>query len=603
MRSPLRLTLWLAPLSLCACAAHYEGDPPGSDGGSPSTVDAGPAAHQPPAGRDALPGDPLTQACAPQNLVPIQFRQAHDADAVVALAMSYANGPATNLSPLSVGGKTKGYLFVDLAHEIGGFLVVRPSTGATSSEEEAEVRKVLAGIAPVSHPVVQPFKSWDGFDAAIATYDVGVGTGDDLKGRLNRIAESFLGNSVSGLFADGHASAGHQEGWRLQVEVLRRPDQTTLVLGALTTASKVGESGAKAVQRFLLGDVAGGSAPGHARNASKVQSDLGKSVKPKVDFLWVVDDSCSMNPHQTAVAHAADAFVARLKVSQVDYRIALVGTSYWQDNLQGAPAKNYGVVFGFTDQLDEFKGWLKQPCPLDDKTCLGSVQCTGVEKGVESAYDALLHPMGKAKALLPPPGLEEPEDPHRVRRGAKLVIIFVSDAGDQSNGEKKSSGAASDAKDGPYWDSKLGTWTQLFADLAKRPDLDGLMAAAILCSDNSCGETANPSLYDLLVQQTSGVQGAINDDKSVDATMQGIVDAAIGATGMALSKPPISASLKVVQGTPSPLCPQPTPQHPEHGYVYDAVSNRISFFGNCRPEAAGTSIAVSYQYWIDQGIE
>ncbi len=43
------------------------------------------------------------------------------------------------------------------------------------------------------------------------------------------------------------------------------------------------------------------------------------------------------------------------------------------------------------------------------------------------------------------------------------------------------------------------------------------------------------------------------------------------------------------------------PQHPTNGYVYDGVTNRISFFGDCRPTAVGNQIDVSYKYWIDQG--
>jgi hypothetical protein len=589
--------------ALCACNASTGNNNNGNkDTGGLTWVDGG--------STNIDYGDGVVgQACAPKNLVPIQFKQAREADALLALAMSYADGPTANLSPLTIGAQTRGYLFVDPSHEIGGFLAEHPSTGQTSSDEETKARGLLAKVAAVTKPVVQPFKSWDGFEAAIATYDFAVGGGDDLKGRLNAVAKILLGATVGGLFADGKASAGHKEGWRLQLEVVRRPNNTTIVLGALTTLSKVTGAGSDPVQRFLLRDVGGGSALGHALNISAVQCDEGKSTKPKIDFLWVVDDSCSMDPHQTAVARAADAFVGRLKISEVDFRVALIATSYWQDAFRADPtvvSKNYGVIKGFTSDLAEFKSWLKQPCPLTDKSCIGSEQCTGTEKGIESAYDALLNPKNGATALLPTPGPEDQPDPKRLRRGAKLVLIFVSDAGDQSHGEAKyvvgsSPPPASDATDGPWFDKALGTWPDIFAKIAARPDLDGMMAGAILCSDGSCGETKNPSLYDVLVQQTSGVQGDIMDDASVDATMQGIVDAAIGATGMQLSKPPISASLKVVQGNASPLCPQPTPQHPDNGYVYDGVTNRLSFFGNCRPTAVGNPIAVSYKYWIDRG--
>ncbi|MGB9599589.1 MAG: hypothetical protein ACPL7I_03480, partial [Myxococcota bacterium] len=141
----------------------------------------------------------------------------------------------------------------------------------------------------------------------------------------------------------------------------------------------------------------------------------------------------------------------------------------------------------------------------------------------------------------------------------------------------------------------------IFDEISNRKDIDGLIANAIICSTNDCGgETKNPSLYDILVQRTNGVQGLIKDNASIDATMQAIVDSAIAATGISLSKSPISASIKVVQENPPANCPQPTPRDPINGFDYDGVFQRISFFGDCRPEKPGNKIAVSYRYWIDR---
>lgn len=572
-------------------------------------------------GGELDPNDPLDdggvvgEACATENLAPIQFRDVSDADILLALVPDFADGPAgeIHIAPLRIDGELRGLLFVDPVHELGGFAVDKAPEGATASEEEIACRgstpcSVPSGrfqtIACLDNAIVQPFTTWDGFGAVLATYDYAAGPEDDLKGRLNNIARALLGADVEGLYADGQeAGADHTEPWRMQVEVVRRTDSRAVLVGALTTLSKISGAQADPVQPVFLRDVVNGTALAQLGDRIGVQCDVRESGSPRIDFVWVVDDSCSMDPHQTAVALAASAFADKLDNSQVDYRVALLSTGYWQEQLNnGTPTKNYGKVFGFSRDLAEFQSWLRQPCTMDDPSCLGSAQCTGTEKGVESVYDALLNPMGGAVPLLPTPGLEDPDDPQRLRREAKLVIIFVSDAGDQSNreGRTPSGNPASDENDGPWWDVNLPTYLELFAQIGARPDLDGLLVGAILCSGNNCGgETINPSLYDQLVQQTQGVQGLITSDASVDATMQGIVDAAIGATGLRLSRPPISASLKVVQELPPAACPQPTPRHPLDGFDYDGVFNAVSFFGDCRPEDTGRTIAVSYRYWID----
>jgi hypothetical protein len=568
------------------------------------------------------PNDPnddkgiVGEACATQNLTPIQFRDVADADVLLALAKNFEDkGGVTNLSLLTVGGDMHGFLFVDPTHEVGGFVLDKTPEGADAAAEEAACRGATpcAGksghfqqIACLDNAVTQSFPTWDGFPAVLATYDWREGAGDDLKGRLNLVAKEFLGAGVQGVFADGNeGAAGHAEPWRLQIEIVRRSNNRAVIVGALTTIGKISGAAADPLQPVLLKDVVNGSALAQLGDRTGVQCDVRKSGNPMVDFLWVVDDSCSMDPHQTAVARAADAFVAKLNNSQVDFRVALISTGYWQEKLKGSntATKNFGKVFGFSRDLNEFKGWLKQPCPMSDASCVGSAQCTGTEKGVESAYDAMLNPKKGATPLLPTPAQGQPEDAKKLRFGAKLVIVFVSDAGDQSNGEAEyapgSPTQASDAADGPWWDPNLPRWPAMFDEIGKRTDLDGIMAGAILCSGNNCGETKNPSLYDVLVAQTSGIQGLITDNNSVDATMQAIVDAAIGSTGLALSKPPISASLKVVQDNPPPNCPQPTQRHPVNGFDYDGVFNRVSFFGECRPTVPGSTIAISYRYWID----
>ncbi len=556
----------------------------------------------------------VNEACSTSKLVKINFFDIIDADALLALTDEYRDNPPNeiNLSRLIVNGKEKGFIFVHKDKNVGGFIVEKQSEGADVIEEEKIIRgdtpcKVSSGylqrIDCLSNPVVQSFITWDGYPALLANYDYGKGSGDDLKGRLNLIAKAFFGDNVSGLFTDGiEQNSNHDTDWKLQIEIIRRNNNRTILVGSLVSSDIFSSD---PLSEILRGDITNGSAIAQRGDTTGVQCDIRTSGNPMVDFIWVVDDSCSMSPYQKAVNVAATAFVDKLKNSQVDFRIAAISTGYWQKTLKNSTTltKNFGKVFGFTKDLDEFRTWFKQPCDFNDPTCIGDAQCTGTEKGVESLYDALLNPKNNSTPLLPTPNKGESVDPKKIRFGAKVVVIFLSDAGDQSNreGEYVNGNPPSDANDGPWWDKNLPTWPAIFDEISKRKDIDGLIANAIICSTNDCGgETKNPSLYDILVSQTNGVQGLIKDNASIDATMQVIVDSAIAATGISLSKSPISASIKVVQEEPPPKCPQPTPRHPVNGFDYDGVFQRISFFGDCRPEKPGSRIAVSYRYWIDR---
>ena len=552
-------------------------------------------------------------ACKTDNLTKINFFDIKDVDAIIALSESYRDiPPEINLSKLTLNNEERGFIFVNENKLVGGFLINKTKEGVDIIEEESKIRGktpctvpsgILQKIDCISNPITQTFTTWDGYPALVATYDYGKGKEDDLKGRLNLVAKAFLGDGVNGLFNDGVEENGnHKVDWKLKIEIVFRPGNKVLVLGSLVSSDEYAKD---PILEILRGDITNGSALAQSGDTTGVQCDIRYSGNPMVDFIWVVDDSCSMSPYQKAVNLAATSFVDKLKNSQVDYRIAAITTGYWQKTLKNSSTltKNYGKVFGFTRDLDEFKTWFKQPCDLSDPTCIGDAQCTGTEKGVESLYDALLNPKNNSTPLLPTPNKGDPVDSKRLRFGAKVVVIFLSDAGDQSNreGEYVSGNPPSDTNDGPWWDKNLPTWPAIFDEIAARKDIDGLIANAIICSTNDCGgETKNPSLYDILVQRTNGVQGLIKDNASIEATMQAIVDSAIASTGITLSKSPISASIKVVQENAPANCPQPTPRNPINGFDYDGVFQRISFYGDCRPEKPNSKIAVSYRYWIDR---
>ena len=162
-----------------------------------------------------------------------------------------------------------------------------------------------------------------------------------LKTQLDLCAQA-VGGAPSGLEAS--ANAGPFKG-ELTV-VLHANNQTAVVLALAPVASFT-----DAVS-FRLDDLAGGSALAMSTDAPEDNCETFTidSVGRAVDFVWVVDDSCSMSSSQTAVATVGKTAVQRIQLSSVDFRAAGVSTG------------DYGPMYAgtyrnWTTDLTKMLGW------------------------------------------------------------------------------------------------------------------------------------------------------------------------------------------------------------------------------------------------------
>jgi hypothetical protein len=116
-------------------------------------------------------------------------------------------------------------------------------------------------------------------------------------------------------------------------------------------------------------------------------------------------------------------------------------------------------------------------------------------------------------------------------------------------------------------------------------------------------DNTNPRHLEV-IQATGGIVGSIRSDQSIQDTMYAIVDSVIASTGYRTLKPPIGASVRVsLQGVQDPARCAATdlPRSQTNGFDVDGVSQTLSFYGACRPAAAGmTQAAISYRYWVDR---
>jgi hypothetical protein len=159
----------------------------------------------------------------------------------------------------------------------------------------------------------------------------------DLKQRANDIARKYF-PSASGLLS---GSAGMGGPFRIQAEYLRRSSGRAIVVMALIPQSRLNSNSDDIVR---LDDVGNGTALAQFGDANAVQCETFAPANGVVDFLFVVDDSCSMAASQTALAQAGTAMANKLNNSSLDWRIGMVTTTY---HIAGGAGGNVSIHRGY----------------------------------------------------------------------------------------------------------------------------------------------------------------------------------------------------------------------------------------------------------------
>lgn len=529
---------------------------------------------------------PAGQVCTVNNLKPVVFKEEGQPDLQLALPSSF-----TELSTMMVGGTPKGLIGYDPTSKVAFVAYRTTPPGANVTADETTLRSQLNAQGTLSNPVTQSFTSWDGFPSLLAFYDQAGAA--DVKARANAIANALVGAGAGALAG----AAGVSGPFKLQAQYVRRSANSLVVLVALVPASANVEPAI-----FTVADTAGGSALAQFGDANAVQCETFAPGASKVDFLFVVDDSCSMASSQTSLASAANAMEAALQNSTLDWRIALVSTSY---QVGGEPNSN--VLRGFTTDINQFKAWLTQ-----NSDCIGNI-CTGVSGapacgvwgGSNSGcwvntngniYEALLGTARKAVDDITPGG-SKPQK----RADAELIIVLLGDAEDQTTGYTTvaTSGLENVQNLVQYF---TGTGT---SPLTRNKLNKVLQVSGIICPQGmSCnGEfSLATQRTPQVITATGGIRGDILTQASIQTSMTAIVNNAIAAAGYKTKKPPIGTSVKVAMDVVSngANCnANNIPRSRVNGFDFSGLSGTVSFFGDCRPGASSKTAAVSYRYWID----
>jgi hypothetical protein len=259
-----------------------------------------------------------------------------------------------------------------------------------------------------------------------------------------------------------------------------------------------------------------------------------------VDLLWVVDNSCSMEPEQTALAALGGQVIDFLTAEGVDYQLGVITTD--NAHLQGPEP----VMTPWTANVAE----------VFEATVRVGTAGSGTEQPLHQAWSALTAP------------LNEPGGPNDgfLRDAAALALIVVTDEDDQST-------------------EPVDELAAIFAALKPDPAMVALNAVhpgegGCTAPDGWIGPA--PRLHET-VAMMGGVEVPVCDE-DWSAAWTGVPELLLGPLRVfELTFSPMPATLEItVDGVPL-----------IDGWSYDEARNAIVFDAEAVPEV-GTELLVYY---------
>ncbi len=305
-------------------------------------------------------------------------------------------------------------------------------------------------------------------------------------------------------------------------------EETATFLATVIDASKF-ESAAS-----IMADLANGSHVGNGGDLVQLTCENFLAEPLFVDFIWVVDNSASMQEEQQALADAAATFFTALQESDIDFRVGVITTD--GEALRGG---------GFTRDLAEFQ----------DRVQVG-VNGDGIEAGLEYARRAIVAARTSSASET------------SLREEAVPVVIFFSDE-DSTNLQPPQD----------YIDFFAAEGVLTFAIVGPRPR--GCLAVGR-------GVARRGESYIRVVEGVGGTSASICADNLEDPITEILVAAAGAASQTRLDQVPISGTIELQLATST------TARSRLDGFDFEPTANSILFFGDAKLQP-GTPFRVSYR--------
>lgn len=306
---------------------------------------------------------------------------------------------------------------------------------------------------------------------------------------------------------------------------------------------------------------------------------------PRVDFVWTVDVSVSMGPHQVAIGDTAQRFFQDLHAAGVDFRVAVLkAASTPFDFARPAPGLTWvsgsapggALELAYRVTVERY-----QNMPADRFWPYGNNGSFVVQLDEEPLAAGVL----AFEQLMAGARMGAPEA-QRVREGARLVAFFVADETGANDDNRFFS------RDTRRWGSTYAA--RLAAATAFYRDRGILTFGMVNDQGSNCASNVVADMRKCLITGNGGAYIPMRNATPADvaAAMRRIVDAVAGASSpYRLERQPITSTLKVrVRGVD-------VPRSRRDGFDYDQASNTVVFRGSTYRPAMGDEVVISYRVW------
>lgn len=507
-------------------------------------------------------------ACAGINDRPFAVIDAPGADAMILVDEKVGEHATLR----TTDNKAPAIVLGDATADVAAILLKkRPAMGVgdPAGQREVERRGPLARVGEISNVRQRSFTTVEGFAAEQAIMDIRTRGDVDARTVVAQLAPDILG----GVPLTGGIAAGGKKGRELRLQLLtvwRGP--TKVVMVAAVAVGPFTEA-----QELRLDELTDGSnVARHGAFTRHVCDTTAAKAAGAADILVVVDDSGSMEDDQAAVREAASAMEQVLTSAKIDFRLGVA--RMWAQN-QRDPRRGDLEGRGLTANVQEFK----------DEIVVGAQG--GWEPGLETGIKAI-------DSLLPKTAAGAPARADKLRDGAGLVVVILSDERDQA--VQCTACGSCDAEEHGHELCQSPQGTQTINQFISAYQTRGATVFAIVGDlPNGCQQSATNSNFEPgqgyveVANATGGQFGSLCGDMR-----RNMMDVARVANGVAstyqLSAIPASATLRVASG-PAGMG-RAIPRSRTNGFDYDAVRNTIVFYGDARPKD-GDEVIIGYRVW------
>lgn len=549
--------------------------------------------------------------CTPDdtaNLMDPQFVESASGNYKMALETGVATGAVNGLDS---------HAFDDAANDYAGFVAALPKPGGATSAEllASHVFSRISAAYPgatqrATGRRIQTHDQYAAIVSGIAELSGGLRP-DDVRDDV--LAELAGAGSVSHAAMENFSASGGSDPILVVYQVILRSGGNYVVTAAAAPESAYLDTGA--ATGFRVDDVTGGTAVAEAGEALESECvSYRVDTRPKVDFIWILDGSGSMDDEINQVQGFASDFAAILQNSNLDWRIGVTNGTCFGIHDDAAISQDVKTLFdpsGLTGPCPALPGFGQPPISNgklcnnaftnDAATfdaCIDQVRGSGFSLQTE-------HTMTIGTAAIDRATPRSNTDPSKIREDAAVVIISVTDEFDEvvqgEMGWLEAGGGENPpqdpTQDGSYDQTAVDNVVSPFVDYYLRPDVGATVFGIYWVPGTTCGTAAEAAAgIHTVVSQTGGTAGSVCQS-DLTATLEEIATASAGiASGLRLRGIPVAPSIVTKVGQVMTGDIVTLTRSRSDGWDYDSIVNRVTFQGP-NPPQTGDRVVIAYRRW------